>query len=69
MMKLLVVLFATLAIAAAGIPDYSSLRGVKVGRIVGGEVAPENAAPYIASVRLLSSHSCGGSIIAPTWVK
>lgn len=37
-------------------------------RIVGGENAPEDFAPYQVSLRTFNSHFCGGSILNKKWI-
>lgn len=38
------------------------------GRIVGGTTIPIGSAPYQVSLQYQGAHTCGGSIISPTFV-
>uniref|UniRef100_A0A336KE49 CSON008302 protein n=1 Tax=Culicoides sonorensis TaxID=179676 RepID=A0A336KE49_CULSO len=42
----------------------------RIGRIVGGEDAPDGVAPYQVSIQLKfnKQHSCGGAIISDRWI-
>jgi len=60
MLKTLLVAFLALSLASAA--PQGQLLG---GRIVGGADAAEGQFPHQVSLRQLSSHICGGSIIAP----
>lgn len=54
--------FALLSLSSAA--PYSNLLPLG-GRIVGGDDAQVGQFPHQVSLRQLSSHICGGSIIAP----
>lgn len=64
-MKFLIYLAATLALAVARRPEVWEMN--RSGRIVGGEDATDNAAPFIVSLQLLNSHTCGASIVSGLW--
>lgn len=51
--------------------DFFTRHGFVNSRVVGGEDAKPHSAPWVISMQwgaLVTSHRCGGSIIAPNWV-
>lgn len=66
-----IVAFLGLLALAAGIPVDEPIGTVDLrmdGRIVGGEPAVIEQAPYQVSLQYDGDHFCGGSIIAKNWV-
>lgn len=51
--------------------DSSQRHGFLNSRVVGGEDAKPHSAPWVVSIQwgaLVTTHRCGGSIIAQNWV-
>lgn len=44
------------------------IMGQMMQRILGGEIADEHGFPWIASIRILGYHKCGGSILNSYWI-
>jgi hypothetical protein len=51
-----------------GFTPIDPASGRSGGRIVGGQPAPEGAYPAMVSLQRGTFHSCGGTLIAPSWV-
>lgn len=69
-MKVIAVLFLCVAIAAANVIQPHFGHPIE-GRVVGGQNAPRNSAPWITSIQwvlLGARHMCGASIISSEWV-
>jgi chymotrypsin len=49
-------------------PSFDSTHRRQQGRIVGGETAQPHSWPWIVSIRLFTTHGCGGSLINNEWV-
>jgi len=73
-MRLLVFRLSTRKMAAKLLVLFVVLLGIAVneisarGRIVGGWDALPAQFPHQISLRIRGSHTCGGSIISPTWI-
>lgn len=39
-----------------------------IRRIIGGQQAPITKFPFLVSIQMFGQHSCGGSIVAPSFV-
>mgnify|MGYP000081178957 CR=1 FL=1 len=68
-------LFAGLLLAAFATPAIAAPQPREAPRIIGGEVAPADAYPFMVSIQDIFNgdsdydrHFCGGTLISPSWV-